>query len=83
MTAAILGLNGDVPLMRTYAPDVQCQVLYIMNLEDRFMTRESGLALYDNIGSDDKRLWGFPGNHGQNLEQAIPGWAQFLAERLS
>lgn len=83
VSAAILGLNGAVPLMHAYAGDVQCPVLYVMNMDDRFMTRESALALYDLLGTDDKRLWGFPGDHGQNLEQAVPGWARFLAERLT
>lgn len=83
ISAAILGLNGDVPLMRAYAPDVTCPVLYVMNLDDHFMSRESCLALFDALGSTDKRLLGFPGDHGENLDQALPDWARFFADRLA
>jgi len=82
ITAAVLGLNGDVPLMRAYAPDVTCPVLYMMNLDDRFMTRESCLALFDALATSDKRVLAFPGDHGQNLDQAMPDWARFFVERL-
>ena len=82
ITATVLGLNGDVPLMRAYAPDVTCPVLYMMNLDDHFMTRDSCLALFDALSSTDKRVIGFPGDHGENLEQALPDWARFLADRL-
>ena len=83
ISAAILGLNGDVPLMRKYAPDVTCPVMYMMNLDDRFMSRDSCLALFDALGSTDKRVLAFPGDHGQNLDQAMPDWARFLADRLA
>ena len=82
ITAAILGLNGDVPLMRAFAPDVTCPVLYMMNLDDRFMSRASCLALFDALASTDKRLLAFPGDHGENLDRALPDWARFLADRL-
>lgn len=80
--AAVLGLNGDVPLMRTHAPSVQCPVMYMMNLDDRFMTRESALALFDLLGSDDKHLVAYPGDHGENLDQALPEWGRFFARHL-
>ncbi len=82
ITAAVLGLNGDVPLMRAYAGGVSCPVLYMMNLDDHFMTRESCLALFDAIGSADKRLLALPGDHGENMEDALPDWVSFLADRL-
>jgi dienelactone hydrolase len=83
ITAAVLGLNGDVPLMRAYAPGVSCPVLYTMNLDDHFMSRESCLALFDALASTDKRLLAFPGDHGEHLDRAVPDWARFLAERLA
>lgn len=81
--AAVLGLNGDVPLMRAHAPNVTCPVLYMMNLDDRFMSRTSCLALFDTLGSTDKRVMGFPGDHGENLDRALPDWARFLADHLA
>jgi len=82
ITAAVLGLNGDVPLMRAYAPNVTCPIMYMMNLDDSFMTRESCLALFDALATSDKRVLAFPGDHGQNLDQALPDWSRFFAERL-
>jgi dienelactone hydrolase len=82
ITAAVLGLNGDVPLMRAFAPDVSCPVLYMMNLDDHFMSRDSCLRLFDALASTDKRLLAFPVDHGENLDQALPDWARFFADRL-
>ena len=80
--AAVLGLNSAVPLMLSYAPDVTCPVLYTMNLDDHFMSREAGLALFDALATRDKRVLAFPGDHGENLEQATADWAGFFAARL-
>ncbi|GJM37493.1 MAG: hypothetical protein DHS20C19_08600 [Acidimicrobiales bacterium] len=82
ITAAVLGLNGDVPLMRAFAPDVRCPVLYMMNLDDRFMSRESGLALFDALATNDKHVLAYPGDHGANLHLAQPEWGRFFADRL-
>lgn len=80
--AAVLGLNSAVPLMLAYASRVTCPVLYTVNLDDRFMTRESSLDLFDALASGDKRLIGFPGDHGENLDRAQSCWAQFFATQL-
>lgn len=82
IAAAVLGLNGDVPLMRHYAPDVRCAVTWMMNLDDHFMTRESSLALFDALPTTDKRVIAYPGDHGQNLDHAVPDWGRFFAARL-
>ncbi len=82
ITAAVLGLNGDVPLMRAYAGDVVCPVLFMMNLDDHFMTRDSCLALFDALTSTDKRLLGMPGDHGVNMDRAVPDWVTFFGDRL-
>jgi pimeloyl-ACP methyl ester carboxylesterase len=80
--AAVLGLNSAVPLMLAYAPRVTCPVLYTTNLDDHFMSREQGLALFDALGSEDKLVLGYPGDHGENLEHAREPWARFFATRL-
>jgi hypothetical protein len=53
-----------------------------MNLDDHFMSREAGLALFDALASRDKRVLAFPGDHGENLEQATEDWAGFFGARL-
>lgn len=80
--AAVLGLNSAVPLMLAYAPRVTCPVLYTMNLDDHFMTREQGLALFDALASDDKLVVGVPGDHGENLDRVRGAWVRFFAARL-
>jgi len=80
--AAVLGLNSAVPLMLAYAPRVTCPVLYTMNLDDHFMSRSEGLALFDALATDDKVVLGYPGDHGENLDGARDPWARFFASRL-
>ena len=80
--AAVLGLNSAVPLMLAYAPRVTCPVLYTMNLDDHFMSRDEGLALFDALATRDKFVLAYPGDHGQNLERATSEWVRFFARRL-
>ena len=82
IAAAVLGLNGNVPLMQAYAADVTCPVLYMMNLDDRFMSRASCLALFDRLGSVDKHVVAYPGDHGENLHRSREEWGRFFADRL-
>lgn len=82
ISAAVLGLNSAVPLMLAYAPRITCPVLYTMNLDDAFMSREAGLALFDALPTRDKFVLAYPGNHGQNLDPATREWARFFAARL-
>jgi dienelactone hydrolase len=81
--AAVLGLNSAVPLMLSYAPRVTCPVLYTMNLDDDFMSRDACLALFDALPSEDKFVLAYPGNHGENLDQATIEWARFFVSRLT
>jgi len=80
--AAVLGLNGAVPLMLAYAPRITCPVLYTMNLDDHFMSRDNCLALFDALPTEDKFVLAYPGDHGQNLGPATAQWARFFASRL-
>jgi len=80
--AAVLGLNSAVPLMLAYAPRVTCPVLYTMNLDDHFMSREQGLALFDALESNDKFVLAYPGDHGENLDRATGEWVRIFASRL-
>lgn len=83
ITAAVLGLNRAVPLMLAYVNGITCPVLYTLNLDDHFMSREAGLALFDALPSQDKFVLAYPGDHGQNLEPATAEWARFFALHLS
>jgi len=80
--AAVLGLNSAVPLMLAYAPRITCPVLYTMNLDDHFMSRDACLALFDALATKDKYVLAYPGNHGENLGPATAEWARFFDEKL-
>jgi pimeloyl-ACP methyl ester carboxylesterase len=82
VAAAVLGLNSAVPLMSKYAPQVTCPVLYLQSLDDTFMSRDASLALFDQLGSKEKRVHAHPGNHGQFPPDEMQDVARFLATRL-
>jgi pimeloyl-ACP methyl ester carboxylesterase len=82
ITVAVLGLNGAVPMMMKHAPDVRCRVLYIHNLDDQFGQTETGLELFDALGTDDKRFHAFPGGHGDIPLDEVEYCAFFLSEAL-
>lgn len=68
VTAAVLGLNGlhDGPgrdEMEAAARSLRMPVLFVFQWDDELMTRQSGLDLWDAIGSEDKALHIFPGGH--------------------
>jgi len=68
--AAVLGLAGLGSGMggadfETAARSLQMPILFLFQWDDELMTRESGLALFDAIGSSDKTLHVNPGGHVQ------------------
>ncbi len=84
--AAVLGLWGTTYAasehLASYASRVQCPVWFTQQWNDEFFDREGTFALFDAIGSADKRLVAYPGAHreleGQRLQDAV----DFLAGRL-
>jgi len=82
IVVAVLGLNSAVPLMTKYAPQVTCPVLYLQSLDDTFMSRDASLALFDQLGSKDKRVHAHPGNHGEFPIDENDDIARFIAKRL-
>lgn len=77
--AAVLGLWGtSYPAsehLAAYAKDIQCPVWFTLQWDDEFFDREGSLALFDAIGSADKRLVAYPGPHreleGERLLDAV------------
>jgi hypothetical protein len=59
-----------------------CPVLYLQNLDDTFMSRDASLALFDQLGSKDKRVHAHPGGHGQFPPDEMQDVARFLATRM-
>lgn len=68
ITAAVLGLAGlgnrpDSDAFETAARDLTVPVLFVFQWDDELMTRESGLALFDALGSKEKTMHINPGGH--------------------
>lgn len=66
--AAVLGLNGlsDRPGQERFAEaarSLTVPVLFMFQWDDELMSRQSGLDLFDAIGSEDKTLTVHPGGH--------------------
>ena len=63
----LLGTTGAVEHLRdtllAAAPQVNCPLLYLMQLEDELFDRMGYLELFDALGSADKRLHANPGLH--------------------
>lgn len=85
--AAAIGLWGSTYAASEHLPGqaalARCAVWFTVQWNDEFFDRESSLALFDAIGSADKRLVAYPGPHkeleGERLRDAVA----FLANRLA
>lgn len=84
--AAVLGLMGmtgptKVRIERD-APRVQCPVLFLAQWEDATFPVDQAFALFDALGTTDKRLHAHPGDHGDVPPEAFDATARFLAAQL-
>ena len=95
--AAVLGLcglrerpggEGDVDgglyaRLAADAPRLDCPVLFVMQWDDELFPRDSVLALYDALGSPDKRLVANPGGHAETPPHVRALTHAFLVEALT
>lgn len=83
--AAVLGLmhsNWPSPpgtRIRADAARLACPVLFLVNWDDRRAPRAQAFELFDLIGSPDKRLHAYPGDHGQLPDEAMTASEEFFA----
>lgn len=68
-------LAGDAGRLRV-------PVLFHVQWDDELFGRTGQLDLFDKLGSPDKQLIAFPGNHGATSEAAIAAWCDFLVRHL-
>jgi dienelactone hydrolase len=64
------------------APGVTCPVMFMVQWDDEIFDRDGALALFDAIGSHDKRMHVHPGRHGAFPIEAADAGRAFLAARL-
>jgi len=86
--AAVLGLSRpDLPSppgtrIRADAARLACPVLFLVNWDDRLVPRSESFELFDLIGSSDKRLHAYPGDHYELPDEAITASEVFFARYL-
>lgn len=74
------GLRSE--LVVDQAPRVTAPVLFHLQWDDEIFPRGGQLALFDLLGSSDKRVLAYPGRHGETPRSAIDAWCAFTASRL-
>lgn len=87
IVCAVLGLMGvwgsNGSRLREDAPDVTIPVRFLMQWDDEIVPRETGLELFDRIGSRQKSLHAHPGPHAQVPPDEMRGVVGFLAAGLA
>ena len=69
--------------IRADAQRLECPVLFLVNWDDTRAPRNAAFELFDLIGSEDKRLHAYPGEHGQLPEEARAASEEFFARYLA
>lgn len=86
VAAAVFGLMGLVGPTRDRlaldAATVACPVLFLQQWDDQLMARDDVLALFDALGSADKRLHVHPGEHAAVPAEEMAFSVAFLARHL-
>lgn len=84
--AAVIGMWGlnyvNSQHLARYAAQVDCPVLFIQRWDDAIFDRPGTLALFDAIGSRDKRLMADPGPHGPLTPEQLAASMDWLVRRL-
>jgi dienelactone hydrolase len=87
ITVAVLGLMGLTGPTRARieadAKSVSCPVLFLVQWDDTLFSRDKAFALFDAIGTKDKRLHANPGAHSAVPQQEFLDTARFLADHLT
>lgn len=85
----LCGVAGSTPsrgsiggLLVNRAPRVSCPVIFMMQWNDERFTRDGSLALFDLLGTRDKRMLTFLGAHAEMPEEGRRAARAFVAERL-
>ena len=87
--AAVLGLMGISgpsnyrPLLTAAAQAIQCPVLFLMQMEDELFTREEQIALFDALGTSNKRIHANPGLHPDVPVEELRHSREFLMTHLN
>ena len=85
--AAVFGLMGllgpTAARLRADAAALACPVLFVQQWHDQLIPRADAFALFDAIGSLDKRLHAHPGLHSAVPPEELLASVDFLARHLA
>ena len=82
MSGTSVARSGIDVHFKKFAPQVQVPVLFTMQWDDERFERSGQLELFDQLGSKDKRLHAYPGQHVDNGTEAFAVQADFLKRYL-
>jgi len=89
IAVAVLGLMGIRPdggriaeRLASDAPQIRCPVLFLQQRQDELFPVATTGALFDALGSTDKRMHAHPGAHGAVPPEAFLESERFLAQHL-
>jgi hypothetical protein len=95
LTCAVLGKFGlgqsaalhpglhDPTQLRRDAERVVSAVMWHVQWDDELFPRAGQLEMFDCLGTQDKQLVAFPGDHGTTPDAAVDGWITFLTRHLT
>jgi dienelactone hydrolase len=82
MSGSSVRRSGIDTYFKTFAPQVTIPLLFVMQWDDERFDRQGQLELFDQLGSRDKRLHAYPGQHADNGPEAFDVQAAFLKRYL-
>ncbi len=84
--AAVIGLWASTYVasahLLDYARDIRCSVWFTQQWHDQAFDRAGTHALFDAIGSEDKRLVAYPGPHLELQDERLSDAVKFLERKL-
>jgi len=91
--AAVLGLasltgssvdrSGIRPTFEAAAPKITCPVMWVVQWDDERFDRDGSIALYNLLGTTNKRLIAFPGLHAEAPDESTALTREFLGRELT
>jgi len=82
MSGPSVARSGIDAHFKRFAPQVRIPLLFAMQWDDERFERSGQLELFDLLGSKDKRLHAYPGQHADNGPEAFAVQALFLKRYL-
>ena len=85
ISAAVLGLTGLPPnhkALADTAAQITIPIEFVLQWDDEFVPRDSGLALFDALGSRAKTLHVNPGDHAGIPVWEFESWDRFFYRHL-